>query len=373
MHSSLVRLTDPRQLYSFALFLALGAGCARNESPPSPSASSASAPSGAESASPAASSAPIPSASASAPAGPCAGAEPLAKRCLGKQVVSCHEGEAKVERQCLSIERCEAGDCVPACPEGEVYVPPTGPEGFVLGTGKVAFAFGKFTESRRGLSIGDTRHRVVLTQPFCMDATEVTSKSYGECVDNGGCEKPGTLTAWGTFRKKPEHPINMTDHMMADYYCHTRKQELPTEAQWYWAATGGDGRSYPWGNEPPDCERADYTQGDLSSPAGDFGCRGGGPSPVGTMPKGDKEWPAGRIHDLGGNVWEWMLDPYLPFAADKVSDPLPTKVTMMYVIRGGGWNRSALGIRTDMRGGEPADYKVPGLGFRCVRNPRRAE
>ncbi|HHH28138.1 MAG TPA: hypothetical protein ENK57_07305, partial [Polyangiaceae bacterium] len=53
---------------------------------------------------------------------------------------------------CASIERCEAGRCVPACPEGEVYIPATGPDGFTLGDGEEKNA----------------RHQVVLTKPFCM-------------------------------------------------------------------------------------------------------------------------------------------------------------------------------------------------------------
>ena len=39
-----------------------------------------------------------------------------------------------------------------------------------------------------------------------------------------------------------------------------------------------------------------------------------------------------------------------------------------HVVRGGGWNRSASGIRVDYRGGAVVDYQVPGLGFRCLRN-----
>src|SRR5262249_17911596 len=52
-------------------------------------------------------------ATATAPEGPCAG------------------------QRCLDIERCdpEKAACVPACPSGEVYIPPTGPKGFIMGKG----------------------------------------------------------------------------------------------------------------------------------------------------------------------------------------------------------------------------------------------
>lgn len=40
---------------------------------------------------------------------------------------------------CNSLERCEAGRCLPACGEGEVYVPATGPGGFEMGLQRLKF------------------------------------------------------------------------------------------------------------------------------------------------------------------------------------------------------------------------------------------
>ena len=41
---------------------------------------------------------------------------------------------------------------------------------------------------------------------------------------------------------------------------------------------------------------------------------------------------------------------------------------IVHVVRGGGWNRSMLGIETAFRGAAIYTYEVGGLGFRCVRN-----
>ena len=43
---------------------------------------------------------------------------------------------------------------------------------------------------------------------------------------------------------------------------------------------------------------------------------------------------------------------------------------LTHVVRGGGWNRSHRGIMAWFRGAAIYTYKVPGLGFRCVRNPK---
>lgn len=271
---------------------------------------------------------------------------------------------------CLSIERCEAGQCVPHCPKGEVYVPATPPDGFVMGTGRQVYKFGKFGVQSQGHGPSDAAHRVVLSMPFCMDQTEVSVAAFTQCIEEAGCEKPAQSSAFRTYPKQREYPMNVVTFPMASYYCGTQGKHLPTEAQWEWAATEGDGRAYPWGNEAPTCEHADYTYGPIDRPAGDFGCRGGGPSPVGSMPKGAKKWPAGEIQDLAGNVWEWTLDTYWPYPSGKMTDPVEIKPNGYHSIRGGGWNRSFKGIDPRFRGSARIGYHVPGLGFRCVRNPK---
>src|SRR6187399_1462856 len=77
---------------------------------------------------------------------------------------------------CTSLERCESGQCLSSCPQGEVFVPATPAEGFTMGNGKP----GDFNQ----------KHTVVLTRPFCMDETEVTVGAYRGCVDRGACTKP---------------------------------------------------------------------------------------------------------------------------------------------------------------------------------------
>jgi sulfatase modifying factor 1 len=269
---------------------------------------------------------------------------------------------------CFEIERCEGQKCVPACPEGEVYVPATGPEGFWMGRGEAGTR--------------DQRHRVVLTRPFCMDATEVTVAAFRVCVEAGRCEPPWLKDINSNYRpefNRPNHPVNLVDYVHAKTYCAFRAEALPTEAQWEWAASHGDGRTWPWGNDPdPTCENgyADFTPGGApkSTPAGDVGCHGGGTSEVRAHPNGKVSWPSGDIYDLAGNVWEWTADCFLPYPAEPQVDPSPQEHPLLNggcwvrSLRGGGWNRSMTSLHTFARAGGKRPYKVPGLGFRCVRN-----
>lgn len=277
--------------------------------------------------------------------------------------------EASCAPGCTSLEACEAGRCVGACPEGSVFIPPTGEAGFTMGKG------------RRGEP--DQAHQVVLTQPFCMDETEVTVAAFKRCVEAGACSLPNLRDINSNYREeynRDNHPINMVDWRHASAYCEFAGKSLPTEAQWEYAASRGDGRLYPWGDTPdPTCENgyADFTPNGSpqSNPAGDWGCHGGGTSEVKAHPKGNVVWEAGPLYDMGGNVWEWTKDCFIPYPAEKVVDPQPSAHPSLngscyvYALRGGGWNRSRYALRVSQRAGSKITYKVPGLGFRCVKNP----
>jgi formylglycine-generating enzyme required for sulfatase activity len=240
----------------------------------------------------------------------------------------------------------------PTCPDGEVWVPPTSAEGFVMGKGIKG------------------EHRVVLTHGYCMDAGEVTVRSYAKCVEAGACKEPWRGDPWSTYPSKPDYPVNLVSWTKAHAYCAWSGERLPTEAEWEWAATGADQTRYPWGDEPePSCDYVDYTKyGAPKWAAGaDVGCGGGGPSPVGAHPKGDKIWPGGAIHDLAGNVWEWVEDSFLPYQTDTQTDPVVRQDNAVHALRGGGWNRSYAAMVVTYRGAAHFTYQVPALGFRCVR------
>jgi formylglycine-generating enzyme required for sulfatase activity len=308
--------------------------------------------------------------------GPCAGKNPGERACDADKLVRCQDlsGQTTVENACDGLSTCDAaaGTCAPACPAGEVYVPPTGPDGFTMGT------------AEQGTR--DKPHKVVLTRPFCMDASETTVAAYKACVEKQGCTPPRPELRWSTYPDRLDYPVNKVSWPQSKYFCEQQGKSLPSEAQWEWAATGGDGRKWPWGNEAPTCDHADFIQGlypynpDCENAlkgyrrcngAPDAGCGGGGPSAVATHLKGDKVWPSGAIHDLGGNLWEWVLDNLDPYHEGvKEVDPLHlSRMEAVHGVRGGGWNRSGRGILAAFRGGAVHGYQVSGLGFRCVRNP----
>ena len=100
------------------------------------------------------------------------------------------------------------------------------------------------------------RHTVFL-DAFWIDRTEVTNAQYRACVEAGACREP---ECWDDDdANAPNQPVVCLLRADAQDYAAWVGGRLPTEAEWEKAARGTDGRIYPWGNSPPDCDRANRT------------------------------------------------------------------------------------------------------------------
>ncbi|HYV67499.1 MAG TPA: SUMF1/EgtB/PvdO family nonheme iron enzyme, partial [Myxococcales bacterium] len=147
----------------------------------------------------------------------------------------------------------------------------------------------------------------------------------------------------------------------AEAYCRWSGRRLPTEAEWELAAGGPRKRRFPWGDAPPDAERAN-----LDGFAG-------GPVEVGCHPAGDTEY---GCRQMIGNVWEWTASAFQPYPGF-VRDPYkeysePWFATPHQVLRGGCWATRGRLLRNTWRNFYPPDRRDVLAGFRTCAEDGRA-
>jgi len=215
-------------------------------------------------------------------------------------------------------------------------------------------------------------HTVYL-DAFWIDRTEVTNARYVQFLNAlgehaGACEGRDCaetqvedkyshiVRQGGRYVVEPgfeDHPATQVSWHGAQAYCAWAGARLPTEAEWEKAARGVDGRSYPWGNQLPDCDQAQ------------FGDCGGMTVPVGSLPAGASPY---GVLDMAGNVWEWVADWYDPayYGSSPAQNPPGPDSGVRKVFRGGSWGYPPTFIRAGDRARNRPTYAGFNVGFRCA-------
>ncbi len=201
------------------------------------------------------------------------------------------------------------------------------------------------------------QHGVRFAKPFAVAKFEVTFDEWDACVAVGGCE-PVSDSGWGRGRRPV---INVTWWEARQYVTWLSKMtnkayRLLSEAEWEYAARGGMNTAYSWGE-------------DIG--AGKANCTGCGSkwdnkqtAPVGSF-------PANRfgLHDMHGNVWEWVEDCFQDSYDDAPRDGAAGNSgdCADRVIRGGSWSSNPNILRSANRSADTTLIRYSYLGFRVAR------
>ena len=197
-------------------------------------------------------------------------------------------------------------------------------------------------------------HRVTL-HPFYIGIHEVTNAEYFDFCQATGHRLP---EFWGVDARRsgpefPNHPVMGVSWQDAADYAEWRGMRLPTEAEWEFVARGGlEGLNYP-------------TTDTLGPADANYAASLRGPVEVGSYP------PNGLgVHDMSGNVFEWVADWYDGdhYAHSPTENPRGPESGKHRVIRGGSWHSGPFCLRTYYRNGLPPQWVDFGVGFRLAKD-----
>jgi formylglycine-generating enzyme required for sulfatase activity len=214
-------------------------------------------------------------------------------------------------------------------------------------------------------------HTVAL-DGFWIDRTEVTNGQYQLCVEAGICEPPvksSSFTRESYYGNSTyaDYPVIWVSWHQAADYCTWVGGQLPTEAEWEYAARGPEGRVFPWG-DAFDGTRLNYCDVNCTLGPADKTVDDGyaDTAPVGTYDPVGVSWCGAQ--DLAGNVREWVADWFGYYSLERQVNPMGPSSGESRIPRGGSWLDTPDDVRSTNRGENTPDYTRHKVGFRCAKD-----
>jgi formylglycine-generating enzyme required for sulfatase activity len=237
-------------------------------------------------------------------------------------------------------------DCPIVCPE--MVVVPAGE--FMMGS--------PVSEAGRATNEGPQR-KVTIVRPFAVGKVEVTFSEWDACVADGGCTHRPSDQGWGRGRRPV---INVSWQDAKEYVGWLSRKTAETyrllsEAEWEYAARAGTTTRFAFG-DTINKSQAQYSEGSWGS-AGK------------TVEVGSFTANTFKLHDMHGNVSEWVEDNWHPNLQGAPTDGsvwLGGDVVLR-AVRGGDWVNKAAVLRSAYRHASRLHDRYSGVGFRVARTP----
>ena len=191
-------------------------------------------------------------------------------------------------------------------------------------------------------------HRVILND-YYIGKYEVTQELWKAVMNENPSwyiedKRPVEQVSWENCQKFIDKLNELTGEMF----------RLPTEAEWEYAARGGNrGKGYKYSGSNDISEVAWFGENSLLE----------------THVVGKKKANELGIYDMSGNVWEWCSDWYGPYGSEEQTNPKGPKSGSYRVHRGGSWYDNLNNCRVSDRNYNEPNDQYSNLGFRLVLVP----
>lgn len=268
---------------------------------------------------------------------------------------------------------------VVSCAQGNHELSPAAGPGWVTDAatriGFVRIPGGEFMMGLAEGSANETPPHKVRIKSFLMASTEVTIGQFAKFVQDTGyqtdAEKKGSARVWdgkdwvtmhGASWRNPvqtcsdDCPVSYLSWNDASAFCTWAKMRLPTDAEWEYAAGGGDEHQC-WAGTSHDGDLHDYAWFRLNSGKQ-------------LHPVGGKKPNRFGLYDMSGNVAEWCADWFGQsyYAESPPENPPGPSSGTSRVLRGGSVFNDATRVRIMNRGMQLPDFAHSAVGFRPVRD-----
>jgi len=200
------------------------------------------------------------------------------------------------------------------------------------------------------------RHQVRLKR-FAIGKHEVTFDQYDQFAQATGRSRPSSAE-WGRGNR-PVINVSWQDAVAYTRWLSEQtgsRYRLPTEAEWEFAARSGSDKRFWWGSKV----------GEANANCFDCGSEWSGSK---TAPVGSFAASPFAVHDMAGNVMEWVQDCYRSGYDGAPDDGSAVEIAgcAERVVRGGGYDSPADLLRSASRSQRSPEARLNNLGFRVVR------
>lgn len=237
------------------------------------------------------------------------------------------------------------------------------------------FLIGAAHAFSQGPDLQPSPQHLVQLGAFAIDDAETTVGEYRQLVQSNGLAPPSAVSSECTYAVGDDDlPVNCVSWAQAEAACEVQHKRLPREAEWeYVAGNVGLRTPFPWGTDTDICAyavvaRGDSLSGDPTECLSAEGAYSSGPTDTGTS----KDVTVLGVHDLGGNVSEWMADLFEPYTgpcwsgASLLTNPVCSSGGGVHALRGGSWRANAASTYAYERDFPSSDSAVVDTGFRCA-------
>ena len=232
----------------------------------------------------------------------------------------------------------------------------TCPEMVVIPAG--AFTMGSPANEEGSSADESPQRKVTIAKPFAVGKFEATFAEWDACVSDRSCKHKPKDEGWGRG-KRPVINVSWDDISKGYLPWLSRKTGKPyrllTEAEWEYAVRAGSQAKYTWGEDlgksRANCDECGSQWDKQTAPVGSFQANAFG------------------LHDMHGNVWEWVADCYIDSYANAPSDGKAASEVAgcRRIQRGGSWYGVTRHLRAASRAYDTPGSRSPTNGFRLAR------